>query len=59
MHYSIQLNCYRHILETHYDKTIIGMYLLIMHPNNETYLNYKVPMLTKEITDLMNGQGEN
>ena len=33
MHYTIQLNCYRHILETKYNKTILGMYLVILHPN--------------------------
>lgn len=37
VHYSLQLNIYRHILETWYDKQVVYMMLIIMHPNNVSY----------------------
>lgn len=36
-HYSLQVNIYRHILETKYNKKIVGLYLAIFHPDNEYY----------------------
>lgn len=54
VHYSIQLNIYRHLLETNYDKKVIGMCLLIFHPNNERYNLYYVNRMQKEIDDLWN-----
>lgn len=35
--YSLQLNIYRHILETCYAKKVIFMMLTVMHPNNASY----------------------
>lgn len=37
IHYSLQLNIYRHILETCYNKEVMFMMLAIMHPNNASY----------------------
>jgi len=37
VHYSIQLNMYRHILETHYDEKVTGMTLIRCHPNITTH----------------------
>ena len=34
-HYSLQLNFYRHVLETLYDKRVKNMRLVILHPNQE------------------------
>ncbi|HSW76657.1 MAG TPA: PD-(D/E)XK nuclease family protein [Candidatus Saccharimonadales bacterium] len=36
-HYSLQLNIYRHILETKYHMNVIYMMLVILHPNNDGY----------------------
>jgi ATP-dependent exoDNAse (exonuclease V) beta subunit len=36
-HYQLQLNIYRHILETKYDKNVIYMMLCIFHPNQKQY----------------------
>lgn len=36
-HYSLQLNIYRHLLETKYNKHVIFMMLCIFHPNQKTY----------------------
>lgn len=36
-HYCLQLNHYKHILTTKYDKKIKDMYLVCLHPNYDTY----------------------
>lgn len=36
-HYKLQLNIYRHILETIYHMNIIFMMLVIVHPNQDSY----------------------
>lgn len=36
-HYTLQLNIYRHILETKYNKNVIFMMLTVFHENNDTY----------------------
>lgn len=36
-HYTLQLNIYRHILETKYNKNVIFMMLVIFHQNQPTY----------------------
>jgi ATP-dependent exoDNAse (exonuclease V) beta subunit len=42
-HYSLQLNTYKRILETNYGKTIVGLFLVILHPNNMNYIRLEVP----------------
>ena len=53
-HYSLQLNTYKAILEKNYGKKISKMCLICIHPDNKnkSYLEYEVPVLTKEIQDL-------
>jgi hypothetical protein len=53
-HYSLQLNTYKKILEEKYGKTISGMYLVCLHPDNKykTYERIQVPLLKKEMDDL-------
>lgn len=51
-HYAIQLNCYRHILETCYGKTIVGMYLGVFHPNNTGYMVREVTRMEEEINNI-------
>ena len=41
-HYSLQLNFYRHILEKHYNKNIIFMMLVVLHPSQTSYMCYPV-----------------
>lgn len=41
-HYSLQLNFYRHILETKYNKKVIFMMLVVLHPNQSSYKCYPV-----------------
>lgn len=40
--YSLQLNVYRHILETHYGLNIKGMFLFVFHPWNTSYVKIEV-----------------
>lgn len=47
-HYALQLNVYRHILETRYGKTVVGLFLVCVHPSEETFQEVKVPMLHEE-----------
>lgn len=41
-HYTLQLNIYRHILETEYNKKVIAMFNVVLHPNNDSYLLYQI-----------------
>lgn len=42
IHYSIQLNIYKKILETRYNFKVSEMYLVVLHPENESYILEKV-----------------
>jgi len=52
-HYCLQLNTYRYILQKHYGKKIVGMFLVVLHPNNETFIQKSVPVMEKEIENMM------
>ena len=54
-HYSLQLNTYKYLLEKNYGETVVGMYLVCLHPNNanKSYIKIEVPDLGDEIKDLM------
>jgi len=47
--YCLQLNLYRHIIETKYKKKISSMNLLILHPDYESYFVVKVPKMQSEV----------
>ena len=54
-HYALQLNMYKTILEHKYGKTVVGLFLVCMHPDNP-YKNYQciqVPELTNEMDELI------
>lgn len=48
-HYQLQLNIYKHILETKYDMKVKELILVNLHPNNEgkCYEFYDVPILNE------------
>jgi hypothetical protein len=54
-HYSLQLNMYKMILETKYNKKVVGLFLVCLHPDNvyKKYDRIEVPFLEKEMKDLM------
>lgn len=53
-HYSLQLNTYRHILETKYGKNVTNLCLVRIHPDHpeQTYELLPVPILNKEMDTL-------
>lgn len=52
-HYRLQLNMYRHLLETFYDKQVVEMGIVVFHPRNKSYIVLPVDRMEKEIVDLM------
>jgi ATP-dependent exoDNAse (exonuclease V) beta subunit len=54
-HYALQLNTYKYILETKYDKKIKDLYLIRLHPDaiEKNYELIKLPDLYTEINDLI------
>jgi ATP-dependent exoDNAse (exonuclease V) beta subunit len=55
-HYALQLNTYRMILEKKYDKKVVGLFLICIHPDNpyKTYERIEIPFMDKEMEDLYN-----
>lgn len=53
-HYALQLNIYKMILEKNYGKIVKELFLVKLHPNNETksYELISLPILEKEVSDL-------
>jgi ATP-dependent exoDNAse (exonuclease V) beta subunit len=53
-HYCLQLNTYKAILEAKYDKKVVGLYLVCLHPENKNknYQRIKVVDLQEEVNDL-------
>lgn len=44
-HYTLQLNLYRHLLTTKYSKNVIGLAIVVFHPDNPTYIMTQLPMI--------------
>ena len=51
--YSLQLNTYKYMLEKNYGIQIEGMYLVVLHPNNKSYIRVSVPNMKDEIETLI------
>jgi hypothetical protein len=55
--YAMQLNLYRYILQHKYGKTIVGMYLVGLHPElKQGYRQEKVPVLQDEVEAVLYGR---
>ena len=52
-HYTLQLNVYRWILETFYGLEVADLYLVVLHPDNDTYLRVKLNRLEEEVEDML------
>ena len=52
-HYCLQLNVYRMILEKYYNKQVTSMFLVILHPNQESYVKIMVPRIWKPIMGML------
>lgn len=53
VHYSLQLNIYKYILETKYGMTIRDMYLVCMYPEYENYKKIEVLNLQDEVGKIL------
>ena len=53
VHYSLQMNMYRRILQTHYGETVAGMVLIRCHPNIESYDKYESAIMDEEISAIL------
>jgi hypothetical protein len=51
--YSLQLSTYKYLLEKNYGKTIKGMFLVCIHPENEKYMRKEVADMSAEVKMLM------
>ena len=49
VHYNLQLNMYRYILESEYGMHVVNMLLCLLHPTQETYKLIDVPRLDADI----------
>lgn len=52
-HYALQLNMYRYILQKHYQKIVDAMYLVVLHPNRETFQQKEVPVMEDYIVKML------
>lgn len=52
-HFSLQLNIYKYILEKAYKMQISGMYILVLHPNQDKYIRILIPDLSKEVNEIV------
>lgn len=57
-HYSLQLNFYKYILEKNYNIKINDIYLILLHPENDTYKKIKAKDLTYEINKILENKKE-
>lgn len=53
IHYSLQLNMYKFLLETYYDIKVKSLHLLILHPNHDTYIKIDIPFMDSHINKLI------
>jgi hypothetical protein len=51
-HYALQLNTYKYILQTKYDKTVTDLYIVVLHPDAQNYQRIKLPNLQSEVAEL-------
>jgi ATP-dependent exoDNAse (exonuclease V) beta subunit len=60
-HYALQLNTYKYILETKYDKKVKDLYLVRLHPDDieKNYELIQLPDLSVEIKDLLQERNKN
>lgn len=54
IHYSLQLNFYKYILENYYDFKVKSLHLVVCHPDNEDYIKIDVDDFQKEIESMIN-----
>lgn len=53
VHYSLQLNIYKRILETKYGLEVAEMNLILLHPDQEEFVRYRVPDMQGVVEAMM------
>jgi hypothetical protein len=51
-HYALQLNIYKYILQSKYNKTVTDLYIIVLHPEAKNYQRIKLPDLQAEVAEL-------
>jgi hypothetical protein len=51
-HYALQLNIYKYILQTKYDRRVTDLYIVVLHPEAQNYQRIKLPDLQSEVAEL-------
>lgn len=51
-HYSLQLNVYKFILETEYDIKVSGMYLVFLHPTQDSYIREEISNFQYDVQNM-------
>jgi hypothetical protein len=51
-HYALQLNVYKYILQTKYDRRVTDLYIIVLHPEAQNYQRIKLPDLQSEVAEL-------
>ena len=51
-HYALQLNIYKAILIEKYNLNVDQLYLVVLHPNNSSYIRIPMPNLQEEVSNL-------
>jgi hypothetical protein len=47
--YSFQLNLYKYMIEKNYGYKVRDMYIVVFHPNNDSFMKYKISNLNEDI----------
>jgi len=53
IHYSLQLNIYKYLLEKNYGLTIHDMTIVVFHPSNDTYLEFEIADMQDLVHELL------
>ena len=51
--YALQLNIYKYIIQKNYGITISSLALVVLHPDQDTYLLYNLPDLQTEVKNML------
>lgn len=58
VHYCIQLNTYKWMLEKNYGIKVEDMHIAVFHPNNDNYLEYEIPDMQDLVAEIMAIRGQ-
>lgn len=53
VHYSLQLNVYKFIIERNYGLHVTQLAIVVLHPNNSNYIKIDIPIMDYEIECIM------